>query len=158
MSATETIDVSHTSRVSGDSKFIVLASPKLAFAHASLSRYDTPLAMIIITRITKIQTRSCTWTVGSATATRMNGDQRDAGDAVGLEAVCARPHRVAGVVAGAVGDHARDSATSSSLMLKTIFIRSEPMSAILVKMPPAIRSTDAPSDSPIAKPMKQEPA
>ncbi len=32
------------------------------------------------------------------------------------------------------------------------------MSAILVKMPPPMRSTDAPSDSPIAKPMKQAPA
>jgi len=43
-------------------------------------------------------------------------------------------------------------------MLKTIFIRSEPMSAILVKMPPAMRRADAPSDSPMAKPMKQAPA
>ena len=32
------------------------------------------------------------------------------------------------------------------------------MSAILVKMPPAIRSADAPSDSPMANPMKHEPA
>ena len=48
--------------------------------------------------------------------------------------------------------------TSSSLILKTIFIRSDPMSAILVKMPPAIRSAAAPSDSPMAKPMKQGPA
>ena len=32
------------------------------------------------------------------------------------------------------------------------------MSAILVKMPPAIRSAAAPRDSPIAKPMKQAPA
>ncbi len=32
------------------------------------------------------------------------------------------------------------------------------MSAILVKMPPAMRSTAAPSDSPMAKPMKQGPA
>jgi hypothetical protein len=40
-------------------------------------------------------------------------------------------------------------------MLKTIFMRSEPMSAILVKMPPAMRSAEAPSDSPMAKPMKQ---
>jgi len=44
---------------------------------------------------------------------------------------------------------------SSSLILKTIFIRSEPMSAILVKMPPAMRNAEAPSDSPIAKPRKQ---
>jgi hypothetical protein len=43
-------------------------------------------------------------------------------------------------------------------MLNTIFIRSDPMSAILVKMPPAIRSAAAPSDSPMAKPMKQGPA
>ena len=47
---------------------------------------------------------------------------------------------------------------SSSLILKAIFIRSEPMSAILVKMPPAMRSALAPSDSPIANPMKQAPA
>ena len=32
------------------------------------------------------------------------------------------------------------------------------MSAILVKIPPAMRSADAPSDSPIAKPMKHAPA
>ena len=32
------------------------------------------------------------------------------------------------------------------------------MSAILVKMPPAIRSAAAPRDSPMAKPMKQGPA
>ncbi len=44
---------------------------------------------------------------------------------------------------------------SSSPILNTIFIRSEPMSAILVKMPPAMRSAEAPSDSPIAKPRKQ---
>ena len=32
------------------------------------------------------------------------------------------------------------------------------MSAILVKMPPQMRSAEAPRDSPIAKPMKQGPA
>ena len=31
------------------------------------------------------------------------------------------------------------------------------MSAILVKMPPQMRSTDAPSDSPMANPMKHGP-
>src|SRR5471032_2452398 len=46
---------------------------------------------------------------------------------------------------------------SSSGSLKTIFMRSEPMSAIFVKMPPQMRSTEAPSDSPMAKPMKQGP-
>src|SRR5690349_2834059 len=46
---------------------------------------------------------------------------------------------------------------SSSGSLNTIFIKSEPMSAILVKMPPQMRSTLAPSDSPMAKPMKHGP-
>src|SRR5881392_1301219 len=46
---------------------------------------------------------------------------------------------------------------SSSGSLKTIFIRSDPMSAILVKMPPQMRSTLAPSDSPMANPMKHGP-
>src|SRR3972149_2285790 len=46
---------------------------------------------------------------------------------------------------------------SSSGSLKMIFMRSAPMSAILVKMPPQMRSTEAPSDSPMAKPMKQGP-
>jgi hypothetical protein len=43
-------------------------------------------------------------------------------------------------------------------MLKTIFMRSAPMSAIFVKMPPQMRSAEAPSDSPIANPMKHGPA
>jgi hypothetical protein len=43
-------------------------------------------------------------------------------------------------------------------MLKTIFIKSDPMSAIFVKMPPAIRRAAAPSDSPMANPMKHAPA
>src|SRR6266568_4646373 len=47
---------------------------------------------------------------------------------------------------------------SSSGNLNTIFIRSDPMSAIFVKMPPQIRSTLAPSDSPMANPMKHGPA
>ena len=44
------------------------------------------------------------------------------------------------------------------MILKTIFIRSAPISAIFVKMPPATRSAAAPSDSPIANPMKHGPA
>ena len=46
---------------------------------------------------------------------------------------------------------------SSSGSLKTIFIRSLPMSAILVKMPPQMRSALAPRLSPMAKPMKAGP-
>ena len=47
---------------------------------------------------------------------------------------------------------------SSSPILKTTFIKSEPMSAILVKIPPAIRKAEAPNDSPMAKPIKHAPA
>ncbi len=47
---------------------------------------------------------------------------------------------------------------SSSLILKTTFIRSEPISAIFVNIPPAILSAEAPSDSPIANPIKLAPA
>jgi len=46
---------------------------------------------------------------------------------------------------------------SSSGRWKTIFIRSEPISAIFVKTPPAILSAEAPRDSPIAKPIKLGP-
>jgi hypothetical protein len=44
VSATETIEVSHTSEVSGASKFILSALPYFAFAIASLMRYEPPLA------------------------------------------------------------------------------------------------------------------
>src|SRR5437762_1513386 len=69
--ATETTEVSHTSRVSGASKFIFAALRYCAFEIASLSRYDTPLVTIIITRMTKIHTSSWTWTAGVRTATRI---------------------------------------------------------------------------------------
>src|SRR5713226_5504538 len=70
--ATDTKDVSHTSRVSGASKFMRVAPAYCARTQASLIRYDAPLATIISTRIKKIQTRSCTCTAGSRTASRMN--------------------------------------------------------------------------------------
>ena len=47
---------------------------------------------------------------------------------------------------------------SSSLIPNWIFIKSEPISAIFVNIPPATRSAEAPNDSPIAKPMKHAPA
>ncbi len=72
VAATEMIDVSHTSRVSGASKFIFGALMYWALEIASFSRYEPPLVMIIITRMTKIHTSSCTCTAGARTATRMN--------------------------------------------------------------------------------------
>ncbi len=63
--------MSHTRKVSGASKFIVSAAAYLAFAIASLMRYETTEAMIIMMRIAKIQTRSWTWTSGLFTASRM---------------------------------------------------------------------------------------
>ena len=106
MIATETIEVSQTSEVSGASKFILSTLANRAFATASLMKYDRPLAMIIMMRMTKIHTSSCTCTGLAVHREQDEGDQRDAGDAVGLEPVRARPDRVARVVADAVGDHA----------------------------------------------------
>src|SRR5437773_7094205 len=70
--ATDTNDVSHTSRVSGASKFMRATPAYWARTQASLIRYDAPLATIMSTRIKKIQTRSWTCTAGSRTASRMN--------------------------------------------------------------------------------------
>src|SRR6266567_4160599 len=68
---TDTSDVIHTRLVSGFSKFIVAAWPYWPRAKTSLMKYDAPLATIIMTRITKIQTRSWTWTTSLGTASRM---------------------------------------------------------------------------------------
>src|SRR5258706_13597515 len=69
---TETIDVIHTSELSGPSKFIRVAFAYLPRASASLIQYERPLATSISTRMTKIQTRSWLWTAGDFTASRMN--------------------------------------------------------------------------------------
>jgi hypothetical protein len=73
---------------------------------APLMKKATALATSMAMRITKIHTSNWTCTVGSLHAQQDEGDQRDAGDAVGLEAVRARAHGVSSVVARAVGDHA----------------------------------------------------
>ena len=108
-------------------------------------------------RMAKIQTSSCTWTLGSGTARRMKL----------ISATPVTPYVSNPSAEGPTESPALSPVqsaitpgfrASSSLMLKTIFIKSLPMSAILVKMPPAMRSADAPSDSPMAKPMKQGPA
>ena len=67
----DTIDVIHTSDVSGDSKFILSALPNRALAMALLMKYATALATSMAMRITKIQTSSCTCTTGFATPSRM---------------------------------------------------------------------------------------
>jgi len=58
-----------------------------------------------------------------------------ASDAYFINGIIAGADGIARVVASTVRDNTRVRA-SSSLILKTIFIKSEPMSAILVKMPP----------------------
>src|SRR5207249_1442497 len=68
---TETIDVSHTSVVSGASKFIVSTAAYFARAIASLMKYEIALATIIMTRMTKIQRSSSTCTRCPRTARRM---------------------------------------------------------------------------------------
>src|SRR5579884_1369848 len=94
---------------------------------------------------------------GISDAQKNESDQGHARYPVGLETVGAWPHGIPALspVQSAITPGLR---ASSSLILKTIFIRSAPISAILVKMPPATRSAAAPSDSPMAKPMKHLPA
>src|SRR5579862_3373232 len=157
VSAIDTMEVIQTSEVSGASKFISAAEPYFALAIAPFRKYDSALDTSIITRITKIHTSNCTCTLGSFTPRRMN-------------VISATP--VTPYVSNPSADGPTESPAlspvqsaitpglraSSSLILKTIFIRSEPMSAILVKIPPAIRRAAAPSDSPMANPIKQGPA
>ncbi len=157
MSATETMEVSHTRVVRGVSKFMVDAPSYRCFAQAAFSRYDAPLAMTPVTRMTKIHTSSWTWIVGLVTATRMNEMS-----ATPVTPYVSNPSALGPTESPALSP-VQSAMTpgfraSSSLMLKTIFIRSAPMSAIFVKMPPAMRSAAAPSDSPIANPMKHAPA
>ena len=59
-----------------------------------------------MTRMVKIQTRSCTWTSGIVNREQDEGDERDAGDAIGLEPVGRGSDGIARVVARAVGDDA----------------------------------------------------
>ncbi len=155
--ATDTIDVSQTSELSGASKFILSTSRYLPFATLSLMKYDRPLATIIMMRITKIQTSSSTCTVTAGTASTMNEIR-----ATPVTPYVSKPSALGPTESPALSP-VQSAMTpglraSSSLMLNTIFIRSDPMSAILVKIPPAIRSAAAPRDSPTAKPMKQAPA
>ena len=67
----EIIDVSHTSEVSGASKFISLAEPYFALAMAPFRKYENALENSIMTRITKIHTSNCTCTLGSFTPSRI---------------------------------------------------------------------------------------
>src|SRR6266516_453961 len=108
-------------------------------------------------RMLKIQTSNCTWTIGSFTASKMNEIS-----ATPVTPYVSKPSAVGPTESPALSP-VQSAITpgffgSSSGSLNTIFIRSDPMSAILVKMPPQMRSTLAPSDSPIANPMKQGPA
>src|SRR3954452_8638022 len=68
VTATERIEVIQTSDVSGCSKLKWSEFLYLAEAMALLIQYETAEVMIISTRMTKIQTRSCVWTVPSFTA------------------------------------------------------------------------------------------
>ncbi len=108
-------------------------------------------------RMAKIQTRSWTCTTGSGTASRMNEIS-----ATPVTPYVSNPSAVGPTESPALSP-VQSAITpgfraSSSLILKTIFIRSDPMSAIFVKIPPAIRNAAAPRDSPTANPMKHGPA
>src|SRR5438552_16989065 len=70
--ATDTNDVSQTSVVRGVSKFMWSAVWYRAFVNAAFRKYERPDATIIMTRIARIHTSSCTLTSGSCTPSRMN--------------------------------------------------------------------------------------
>src|SRR5258707_612481 len=71
VTATERIEVIQTSDVRGCSKLKLSEFLYLAAAMALLIQYEKAEVMIISTRMTKIQTRSCVWTVVFCTARRM---------------------------------------------------------------------------------------
>src|SRR5438552_13515355 len=157
VSATDTNDVSQTSVVSGVSKFMCSAVWYRAFVKAAFRKYERPDATIIMTRIAKIHTSNCTLTSGSWTPSRMNEIS-----ATPVTPYVSNPSALGPTESPALAP-VQSAMTpglraSSSLILNTTFMRSEPMSAIFVKIPPAMRSAEAPSDSPMAKPRKQAPA
>ena len=107
--------------------------------------------------MTKIHVRSLTWISGLWTASRMKTMR-----ATPVTPYVSNPSALGPTESPALSP-VQSAMTpgflaSSSLILKTIFIRSDPMSAIFVKMPPATRRAAAPRDSPMANPMKHLPA
>jgi len=151
----ETIEVSHTREVSGASKFMSSTFANRALAIAPFTKYESALETSIMMRITKSQTRA-------EPALRVRDGQQDEGNqsharnTVSFKAIGAGPDGVAALspVPSAITPGLR---ASSSLILKTIFIKSAPMSQS-GEDAPAILSAAAPSDSPIANPMKHGPA
>src|SRR3954451_7630669 len=83
VTATEKIDVIQTSDVSGCSKLKLSAFLYFAEAMALLIQYESAEVMIISTRMTKIQTRSCVCTIGSRQARKGEGGREEGGGARG---------------------------------------------------------------------------
>ena len=103
----ETIEVIQTSEVSGDSKFISSAFPKRALAIASLMKYASGAGNQHGDAHHEDPDQQLHLHRRALYSQQDEGNQRDAGHAVGFKSVGAGSHRIAGVVAGAVGDHAR---------------------------------------------------
>src|SRR6516162_7764873 len=144
------------SRVSGCSKSNSVRWPYCFSEMAWLMKYDTPDMKSIKKRIAKIQTISLAWMSMLLTARVMKAMR-----ATPVTPYVSKPSAVGPTESPALSP-VQSAMTpglrgSSSFTLKTIFIRSEPMSAILVKIPPAMRRAEAPSDSPMAKPRKPMP-
>jgi len=109
-------------------------------------------------RIANIQINQCCGHIRNACKGKSKESNKgNACNTICLESVCGGANTVAGIVTGTVSDNTGVLGIVFG-SLKTIFMRSEPISAIFVKIPPAILSAEAPRDSPIAKPMKQGPA
>src|SRR5215211_1670132 len=144
------------SRVRGASKSNSFSPLYFASLIFWLMKYDAPDMKSIRKRMAKIHTMSLAWMSMSPTASVMKAMR-----ATPVTPYVSKPSAVGPTLSPALSP-VQSAITpgfrgSSSLTLNTIFIRSEPMSAILVKIPPAMRRADAPSDSPMAKPRKQTP-
>src|SRR5437868_89278 len=153
MQRTEAIQIR---RVRGCSKSNSLSPLYFASEIAWLMKYDTPDMKSIRNRIAKIQTISLAcrsaWSLGIESVIKEIS-------ATPVTPYVSKPSAVGPTESPALSP-VQSAITpgfrgSSSFTLKTIFIRSEPISAIFVKMPPAMRRHEAPSDSPMAKPRKQ---
>ena len=157
VAAMDTAEVSHTRLVSGCSRSNSFFAPNSARLAKRLISYDTSEVTTIRMRMANSHTMSVAPTVGTvAMASAMN-----AISATPVTPYVSKPSAVGPTESPALSP-VQSAMTpgffgSSSGSWKTIFIRSAPMSAILVKMPPQMRSALAPSDSPMAKPRKLGP-
>ena len=144
--------------VIGASKSKSVLSPYSDWLTLPVMKYDASAVRIIRTRMANIQIISCPQRTGAKTM----ASARNAISATPVTPYVSKPSAVGPTLSPALSP-VQSAITpgflgSSSGSFIKIFIRSEPRSAILVKIPPQILNAIAPRDSPIANPTKDGPA